>query len=487
MPEQRSNMSEQDRQELRIIKGIHAGAHAPLVRDSYVLGSGADCDFILCDANVREQHLEVRNTEHGYVLIALGTPDSGLVPLYLMAKQGLAIGDAVISLDQANAPWQDEVELVAMPTATLEGKEPASEASSDLGADQVLPSPAAPSQDSDSNEGQTPVGLTSPARSARANQVYAFVFAGLGALAIVGKLLELWGSADPPPIAVKTAQELASPGGREATNQGERIVQVLKGLGLGERASVSQQPDASWLVKTTVLSEEESLALAEALNLQGLRPSLQIAMEADVLQSIREELSRHAQPEGGTPLNASYLGAGKFAIHGNLAQDEQKQALLQTLAKEFPMVTRFESRLRSPGDLAKLMVEALRQAGFTDIRHEWRDGRLNLEVRLAENDRPRWETLLARTSQQFGIRFHATLVLLPGNSQPNEAVASIVKEGSLPFRIRSVVSGPVPYVVLDDGSKLMTDGARDGWRLMDIGSDKVEFQGSSARKVAIVR
>ena len=55
----------------------------------------------------------------------------------------------------------------------------------------------------------------------------------------------------------------------------------------------------------------------------------------------------------------------------------------------------------------------------------------------------------------------------------------------LPFRIRGVVGGAVPYVVLGDGSKLQPGGRRDGWRLVAVESDRLVFDGP--RSLVVLR
>jgi hypothetical protein len=57
----------------------------------------------------------------------------------------------------------------------------------------------------------------------------------------------------------------------------------------------------------------------------------------------------------------------------------------------------------------------------------------------------------------------------------------------LPFRLKSVVGGDTPYVVLGGGEKLLLQGQSQGWRLVSIDPDSVVFEGQQARKVVVQR
>ena len=54
----------------------------------------------------------------------------------------------------------------------------------------------------------------------------------------------------------------------------------------------------------------------------------------------------------------------------------------------------------------------------------------------------------------------------------------IVQGPELPFAIRSVVSGPQPYVVLPDGGKILLGGSHHGFRLVSVEPGRVIFEGN---------
>jgi hypothetical protein len=57
----------------------------------------------------------------------------------------------------------------------------------------------------------------------------------------------------------------------------------------------------------------------------------------------------------------------------------------------------------------------------------------------------------------------------------------------LPFQVRSVVTTPLPYVVLSDGRKMATGGEIDGWRLLAIDARTVRFQGPQGHPLTLER
>ena len=48
---------------------------------------------------------------------------------------------------------------------------------------------------------------------------------------------------------------------------------------------------------------------------------------------------------------------------------------------------------------------------------------------------------------------------------------------SVPFVIRSVVGGPQPFIVLEDGSKLLVGGVYRKYRLVAVENTRIIFEG----------
>jgi hypothetical protein len=91
---------------------------------------------------------------------------------------------------------------------------------------------------------------------------------------------------------------------------------------------------------------------------------------------------------------------------------------------------------------------------------------------------PMWEQALQAAVLRHPIPFRATTDV--------SAVAAPVT-GRLPWNIRSVVGGEPAYVVLQDGSKMMTDGTRDGWRLVSITPQSVVFESPRGGRISVDR
>jgi type III secretion protein D len=71
----------------------------------------------------------------------------------------------------------------------------------------------------------------------------------------------------------------------------------------------------------------------------------------------------------------------------------------------------------------------------------------------------------------------ARLEFVHPNSAPPAAQAH------LPFELRGVVGGDMPYVQLTDGQKLVQGGTSQGWRLASISESQVVFDSGGRRAV----
>ena len=57
------------------------------------------------------------------------------------------------------------------------------------------------------------------------------------------------------------------------------------------------------------------------------------------------------------------------------------------------------------------------------------------------------------------------------------AASAATPSDSVPFVIRSVVGGPQPFIVLEDGSKLLVGGVYRKYRLITVENTRIIFEG----------
>ena len=99
--------------ELRVLTGTHAGARVLLPDAPQVLGSADDCDLILCDDGIAPQHARLERLEDGSAL--LHVLDRDLPPIHIRPGQGAEVGQVRISVEEADAPWNEDVPIADQP------------------------------------------------------------------------------------------------------------------------------------------------------------------------------------------------------------------------------------------------------------------------------------------------------------------------------------------------------------------------------------
>ena len=153
--------------------------------------------------------------------------------------------------------------------------------------------------------------------------------------------------------------------------------------------------------------------------------------------------------------------------------------LLRTVGAAFPPVREWENAVLTGEETADKLLADLRSRGW-QITSEWDKGTLEIEVTLQQREVPQWERALFDVANGAAVPFHAKLSFV----QP--AAAARVSEARLPFQIRGVVGGDMPYVLLPDGEKLAQGGTWQGWRLATISANQIVFD-SGARRAVIQR
>jgi len=468
--------------ELRIHSGTHAGAHEALTGTSLLLGAANDCDFLLADTGLLPQHARLFSGAGELRLQLLDVPSDPADPadaVGMALEPGVLhrVGPVLISVNVPDAPWPDAACVQAALRASP---------SSDLVATAAeLPSVSALDDLTERPE-LSPFAVSDVASAGRTMLLLSFLsrrgwFALLMLVPVALLLWAVWSVVLSPVPGAEAVLPL--PAQASATAQREAVLAVVQRLNLGSRVSVTTGANGMPAVRASLLGDDEYEQLAMALSRLSPRPALSVTSEQD-LQAIVVGAVAHEATDLGLALNAKPLGGGRFRLEGALADAAARDALLARLRRNLPSEVVLDNGLSTAEERALSLLADLRGSSFAEVTGRWADGQLHIEALLAAADVPRWEQMLLRTAQRHpGVAFSASTRLRPADA-PNRLPAVLA---TLPFRLRTVVSGPAPYVVLNDGAKLMIGGSHQGWRLLEIDPSSVVFESQAGRRALVPR
>lgn len=448
-------MDERPAYELRILSGMHAGARAPLDGSDYLLGTLDECDFVLMDPGVHPRHARIAASDGGWDLrwaVEEGA-EALLAPMRMEPGKAVPLGPVVLSVDVVDAPWPTLEQLVLVPQAAA-----------------VEPSLPAPL---DIPEGSVPVMMV-PRRASVARSVAAWTLtlatAGVSAMALIAWPMGAAHERRQPATIETPAAAAAEKGSLPFAPQKQAIDTALRDLGLTERAKV--EPSATgWTVRAGVMSDVESESLSAALSRIQPLPGLRMTTEQDLRADVADMILRMAPEYRGT-IGLRYLGEGRFRVEGRMGNAAERDKLLRTLASAFPLVRAWENAVVAAEEAGDRFVAELRSRGSWHVSRAPGAGLLDLQVRLSQRDVPQWEQALLSVAQANPTPFRATLEFV-------QAQAS--RESRPPFRVRSVVGGEMPYVLLEEGEKLAPGGVFQGWRLASVGAQQLVFENGAQR------
>lgn len=457
--------------ELRILSGLHAGARAPLQGQAYLLGALDDCDIVLGDAGVQPHHArlsrrEMAGGQEGAAAwqidwLAQEDGEPTHLPTRMARGRAVPLGPVVVAVDEPGAPWPTLEQLVLVPHAPALApglpppREPLTPGGSGLRARFQAVSPR-----------RVAVGLTVATLGLSAAAAALVVWP----VALTGDTPAAAGAANAPqaqPTAPDPTQRLA-------------IEAALAGRGLAGRARI-EPAGAAWQVRAPVLNDLDAEALSAALARLQPRPLLRLPTEQELRDEVTAALPGLAGANAGA-VRLRALGPGRFRLEGRMAQAAERDALLRAVADAFPQA-QWEHAVHTPEEAADALLAELRGRGW-QAGGEWKDGVLQLQVTLQQRDVPQWEQTLLALAPGHDVPLRAAMTFAPGT--PTPAPVASGAQAQLPFHVRGVVGGDMPYVLLADGDKLALGGVRKGWRLATVSASQVMFE-NGAQRVALTR
>lgn len=451
-------MSNAGQAELRIHNGIHAGARARLEAGRYVLGTDPQCDFVICDQEVGGEQLEIAVGDGGWSYRPLpGDGNINAEAILIAPGTALRLGPVVISVEQADAPWRTPI---SQPEPAK--RETAQDVSTD---ERKEPSPAAEPAAVSETPGSSEVPQAQPPRLPPTRR-YKVLWATLGICVLIGLLaLFLLGRSNDAGVSPPSPEAVSADAVFEARKA--RVVAILERLNMLDRARVERQANGSLVVDAALIDDAEYEELAAELAQLNPRPGLRVSDENTLIEAVRDALAERAPG-----VKADYLGSGRFRLSGKVANESERDELLQALTTAFPAVRAFESALLTPPMMAERLVQMLQDNEVTVLGQAWGDETFSVDVNVAPTRLLLLKQTLTRVETEYGqwLKF---VVRIQGEG----AEKPPLQTASLPFKIQGVVGGETPYIVLPGNEKVVPGGSVGKWRLVEVASDHLVFDG----------
>jgi type III secretion protein D len=434
--------------ELRVLTGLHREARCEVL-DGAVVGADPECDIVLADDGVAPRAAQLRISDLGWQLNeegaaateAVSTPFNHAVPL----------GSVWITIARHEDPWVDA------PTAANDEKEtvlPTFESLAAAASDEPAPvSPEAPSFVAEAAPPPDP----SPALSARPQRSTWPIMLGMGALVLavvvaIGLLLS--------PSA--TTREVTAEGQLTATERSlGQISAVLQRLGMANNLHVSMSSAGIVTVTGWVHDAAQHDAVAAALSQIWPMPAMRISIETDALQTARSVLQSFA-----IKYEAKYQGDGRLNIVGVATNAPERASVMDALRAHLPGLTVMGNDIQLAPQVSDTLAQQLADVGLSGVTLNWEPDHLAvLAPALSDLEQER----LIATIEDFNKTYWGIAQLARAElGKPTDSV---------PFTIRSVIGGPQPFVVLEDGSKLLVGGTYLKYRLVAVEDTRLIFEG----------
>ena len=445
--------------ELRVLSGLHREARCPVTHGALV-GADPDCDIVLADTGLPARAARLILDDQGWNLTpgeSEPEPDAASGTPY---NQPLPLGPVWLTVAYPEDPWVDAPE-----TAKADGDDAATETSTDTETE-TTPTEAAesaPDPDDASGDGSTraaPVIHADPRpdRAIRPTRGRSWIMIlGLAAagLAIVVAMAMAWLLPSKVPTPPRPDPGIA------AKQSLPRIQAVLERLGLTSRLRASMTAGGTTAqVSGWVKDADERDALASALVQIWPMPAMRVSVEADALRTARTALETYS-----VTYAPRYDGDGRLSILGIAADETERTAAIEAVRTQLPGMTVMGNTIQLAPAVADALTRELAAAGLSGVTLTWDRHHLRADSsRLDDTQLARFEHILA----EFNRRFF-DVAALPDDDRP---AASTV-----PFGILSVVSGKTPFIVLEDGSKLLVGGTYRQYRLTGIEERRLTFDG----------
>jgi type III secretion protein D len=421
--------------EFRVLKGLHREAHCA-VSNGATVGADVDCDIVLADEGIPARAATIRLHTTGWTLIG-DEGDSAVSPPLLAWNQAAPLGQAWVTVAAQDAPWIFVDDSGApesedgMATMTGAGTTAA------LSAAHHHAASFPPANASNSQHGWQTLMV-------------------LGAIAMVVLAIIGW-------TVVSGGKEPSDESGHSATADQSLgpISAALERLGLGSSVHATMSKTGTVTISGWVRDKQQYEAVAAAMSQIWPMPALRISLESEAILMARGILQRFS-----VKYDPLYQGNGRMDVVG-IASDARERALaLDAVREQLPGLTVLGNGIELAQDVSDALAKELSRLGISGARLTWQAG--HLEVQPPEMDAAQ-DSAFDQALDAFNKRYWN---VAQAGAVPEATVAS-----NVPFKIRSVVGGPQPFIVLADGTKLLVGGTYKRYQLIAVEDTRLIFDG----------
>ncbi|WP_179283412.1 type III secretion system inner membrane ring subunit SctD [Bordetella genomosp. 9] len=448
--------------ELRVLTGLHQGAKCQ-AHDGALIGSDGRCDIVLCDEGIPREAARLSLGPAAWGMRPPSDPrgpedavESGDTPYPASDRSDttfgmpLALGPVLLTVAHPSTPWPAPGQLIAVPHA-VQNPAPESNAETDTapGAEVLVGAPLEPA-----TQAYAALGVPTYRRPRAAGLRWAV--GGLLVLLVFGSVASF-----PPSKAPSNAQART---GRPLEPETLRRAQALLAeRGYAPRVQARANEYQEVVITGWVQDETEHDSLATALSTIWPLPAMRVATETQIAERLRTLMLDMDISAG-----IGRLPAGDLEIRGVAGTDQVRQEAYRRWrddgeASAFPITISLSLATEAAGAFR----EAVAMAGLPAMASTWKDKALHIKPGVLDvSQRERLNAI----QDALNPRYMGAIRI---DSDPGQA------DASFPFRVRTVVGGGQPWVVLEDGTRIAVGGTHGAYRLTSIDDGSVVFDGPS--------
>ncbi|CUJ34439.1 type III secretion system inner membrane ring subunit SctD [Achromobacter xylosoxidans] len=440
--------------ELRVLSGLHRDARC-LAADGAVLGADPACDIVLADDGMGPRAARLRIGETGWDLAnddgAPADPAGGQPRTPF--NRPVPLGPVWITVARRGDPWANPPDAA---NDALGGGAAAAAAADDAAAPSVAPAAAAPNPDEERLlERRLPLP---PIQGRRRKRDSWPVLLGLAAvvLTVVVAIFLAWMPQSTASRAPQVDPRLAA-----AEKSVGQISAVFERMGLASRLHVSMARDGVVTVSGWVRNAAEQDAVAAALSQIWPMPAMRISNEDAAVRTASTALRAF-----NVRYEPRYEGDGRLIVAGIASSARERASALDALRAQLPGMTVLGNDIALTQQVSDTLSSRLVDAGLSGVTLTWKPDHLEIAAGALDDDQ---QARLQETLDDFN-KSHLGVARLA-------AASATAAADSVPFVIRSVVGGAQPFVVLEDGSKLLVGGVYRKYRLVAVENTRIIFEG----------
>ncbi|HLO78025.1 MAG TPA: type III secretion system inner membrane ring subunit SctD [Magnetospirillum sp.] len=458
--------------EIKVLSGVQAGAKAILHASRVVVGSADDCDIVLAADDVLAHHAAISLSDSGAKITGLegevfradGTLVSGDEPL--APHEPIGLGGMMLAIGAVGTPWP-RIDLSTFGRRPVAAEGPTNATTANTTTANATTANDGPMARPLSAAGQRmPVagreksgGLIRLASVGRVGDglgrttlypLIALLVVGIGFIGFTW-----FGEQSPAEAAAGTPTETA------------RVAEALRKVGLDGTVEIRPLRDGAVLLNGYVELSSQKRTLTEGIIVPGVEIFSRIWAQEELVKAAQQRLSELAPGLTVTP-----VAPGVIAVGGYLATPERRGRIVSTIREDVPGLREVIDRIVTVNDAARTIKSAVAESSLNGkVRVEVADGMIVARGSVNNEGMAAWNAVVASVLRDNGQTIPIRAEFVPDLSE-------------LPFTIRGIVSGPIRYVVTDNGRRVAEGGQLGGgFSVASVGDGEVTIVGQGQKFV----